>query len=78
MVYDDGTGYYGVYYQADGSVTGYTKYELTTYEHYYKYIGKIICCEFSDVPPSPGQMWAPTFVYPTLGLGQYNKDNEWG
>lgn len=78
VVYDDGKGYYGVYCQADGSVTSYTKDELKTYNSYDKYIGKIICCEFSDVPTSPGQMWAPTLVYPTLGLGEYNKDNEWG
>lgn len=78
VVYSDGKGYYGVYCQADGTVTGYTKDELKTYNSYDKYIGKIICCEFSDVPTSPGQMWAPTLVYPTLGLGEYNKDNEWG
>ena len=78
VVYDDGKGYYGVYCQADGSVTGYTKDELKTYDSYDKYIGKIICCEFSDGPASPGKMWAPTLVYPTLGLGDYNKDNGWG
>ena len=78
VVYNDGKGYYGVYCQADGSVTSYTKDELKTYNSYDKYIGKIICCEFSDGPTSPGQMWAPTLVYPTLGLGEYNKDNEWG
>lgn len=78
VVYNDGKGYYGVYCQADGSVTSYTKDELKTYNSYDKYIGKIICCEFSDVPTSPGQMWTPTLVYPTLGLGEYNKDNEWG
>lgn len=78
VVYDDGKGYYGVYCQADGAVTGYTKDELKTYDSYEKYKGKILCCEFSDDPKSPGQMWTPTFVYPTLGLGQYNKDNEWG
>ena len=78
VVYNDGKGYYGVYCQADGSVTSYTKDELKTYNSYDKYIGKIICCEFSDVPTSPGQMWAPTLVYHTLGLGEYNKDNEWG
>lgn len=78
VVYNDGKGYYGVYCQADGSVTGYTKDELSTYDNYNNYIGKIICCEFSDAPTSPGQMWAPTLVYPTLGLSEYNKDNEWG
>lgn len=78
VVYDDGKGYYGVYCQADGAVTGYTKDELKTYDHYNKYKGKIVCCEFSDDSRSPGQLWSPTNVYPTLGLGEYNKDNEWG
>ena len=78
VVYDDGKGYYGVYCQADGAVTGYTKDELKTYDFYKEYKGKIVCCEFSDDPRSPGQLWSPTIVYPTLGLGEYNKDNEWG
>ena len=78
VVCDDGKGYYGVYCQADGAVTGYTKDELKTYDHYNKYKGKIVCCEFSDDSRSPGQLWSPTNVYPTLGLGEYNKDNEWG
>ena len=64
VVYDDGKGYYGV--------------ELKTYDHYNEYKGKIVCCEFSDAPASPGKMWAPTIVYPTLGLGDYNKNNGWG
>lgn len=78
VVYDDGKGYYGVYCQADGAVTGYTKDELKTYDHYNEYKGKIVCCEFSDATASPGKMWAPTIVYPTLGLGDYNKNNGWG
>ncbi len=78
VVYDDGKGYYGVYCQADGTVVGYTKDELTNYDWYNSYKGKIVCCEFSDDPRSPGQIWSPTYVYPTLGLGEYNKDNEWG
>lgn len=78
VVYDDGKGYYGVYCQADGAVTGYTKDELKTYDHYNEYKGKIVCCEFSDAPASPGKMWAQTIVYPTLGLGDYNKNNGWG
>lgn len=78
VVYDDGKGYYGVYCQADGTVVGYTKDELTNYDRYNSYKGKIVCCEFSDDSRSPGQLWSPTNVYPTLGLGEYNKDNEWG
>ena len=42
VVYDDGKGYYGVYCQADGAVTGYTKDELKTYDSYNKYKGKIL------------------------------------
>ena len=78
VVYDDGKGYYGVYCQVDGTVVGYTKDELKTYIHYDKYKGKVVCCDFSDDPRSPGKLWSPTNVYPTLGLGDYNKDNGWG
>lgn len=42
VVYSDGKGYYGVYCQADGTVTGYSNKEVTGYETVYvKNIGNI-------------------------------------
>lgn len=70
VVYSDGKGYYGVYCQADGTVTGYSNKEVTGYETYYgTNIGKVICDVTADVTdPDEPVPWTKTAVYYGLGL----------
>lgn len=70
VVYSDGKGYYGVYCQADGTVTGYSNKEVTGYETVYvKNIGKILCDSNADVTdPTATLPWTPTVVRANLGL----------
>lgn len=70
VVYSDGKGYYGVYCQADGTVTGYSKKEVTGYETAYaKNIGKVICDATADeTSPTAMLPWTPTVVRASLGL----------
>lgn len=70
VVYSDGKGYYGVYCQADGTVTGYSNKEVTGYETYYvTNIGKVICDVTADVTdPDEPVPWTKIAVYFGLGL----------
>ena len=70
VVYSDGKGYYGVYCQADGTVTGYSNKEVTGYETYYvKNIGKVICDVTADVADQTEVLpWTKAGVYYGLGL----------
>lgn len=70
VVYSNGKGYYGVYNQADGTVTGYSNKEVTGYESSYdKYIGKVICDLTADVTDQTEPVpWTRTAVYYALGL----------
>lgn len=70
VVYSDGKGYYGVYCQADGTVTGYSNKEVTGYETVYdKNIGKVLCDSNADVTdPTATLPWTPTVVRANLGL----------
>lgn len=70
VVYSDGKGYYGVYCQADGTVTGYSNKEVTGYEAYYgDNIGTVICDSNADVTdPTESVPWNPMVVRANLGL----------
>lgn len=70
VVYKDGKGYYGVYCQADGTVTGYSDKEVKGYETAYaKNIGKVICDATADVTSTTETLpWTPTVVRASLGL----------
>lgn len=71
VVYSDGNGYYGVYCQADGSVSAYK--ELTGYEgKYSSYIGKIVCDKNADSNDLYESQWAPLWVYNNLGVKGYD------
>lgn len=70
VVYSDGKGYYGVYCQADGTVTGYSDKEVKGYETAYaKNIGKVICDATADVTSTTETLpWTPTMVRLNLGI----------
>lgn len=71
VVYSDGKGYYGVYCQADGTVSAYK--ELTGYEGYYsRYIGKIVCDKNADSNDLNEPLWVPLLVYNNLGVKGYD------
>ena len=73
VVYKDGKGYYGVYCQANGSVSAYSEKELTGYELAYSdYIGKIVCAKTADSNDPQESMWVPIIVYNTLGVKGYD------
>lgn len=73
VVYKDGKGYYGVYCQANGSVSAYSKKELTGYEKWYsKYIGKIVCDKTADSNDPYKSQWIPLIVYNNLGVEGYD------
>ena len=73
VVYKDGKGYYGVYCQANGSVSAYSEKELTGYELAYSdYIGKIVCAKTADSNDPVESMWVPIIVYNTLGVKGYD------
>lgn len=73
VVYKDGKGYYGVYCQANGSVSAYSKKELTGYERWYSdYIGKIVCDKTADSNDPYKSQWAPIIVYNSLGVEGYD------
>lgn len=71
--YKDGKGYYGVYCQANGSVSAYSKKELTGYERWYSdYIGKIVCDKTADSNDPYESQWIPLIVYNNLGVEGYD------
>ena len=73
VVYKDGKGYYGVYCQANGSVSAYSKKELTGYETKYSdYIGKIVCDKNADSNDLYESLWVPLWVYYNLGVKGYD------
>ena len=73
VVYKDGKGYYGVYCQANGSVSAYSKKELTGYERWYSdYIGKIVCDKTADSNDPYESQWIPLIVYNNLGVEGYD------
>ena len=71
VVYSDGKGYYGVYCQADGTVSAYK--ELAGYESCYSsYIGKIVCEKNADSNDKNESLWVPLWVYYNLGVKGYD------
>ena len=73
VVYKDGKGYYGVYCQANGSVSAYSEKELTGYERWYSdYIGKIVCEKNADSNDPYQSQWVPLIVYNNLGVEGYD------
>ena len=73
VVYKDGKGYYGVYCQANGSVSAYSEKELKGYERWYSdYIGKIVCEKNADSNDPYQSQWVPLLVYNNLGVDGYD------
>ena len=73
VVYKDGKGYYGVYCQANGSVSAYSEKELKGYERWYSdYIGKIVCEKNADSNDPYQSQWVPLLVYNNLGVEGYD------
>ena len=69
VVYSDGKGYYGVYCQADGTVTGYSDKEVKGYDFYKNSIGRVICDATADVTSTTETLpWTPTMVRLNLGI----------
>lgn len=69
VVYSDGKGYYGVYCQADGTVTGYSDKEVKGYDFYKNNIGRVICDATADVTSTTETLpWTPTMVRLNLGI----------
>lgn len=73
-VYSNGKGYYGVFCKEDGSMTAFTKNELTTYSTYASYDGKVICTALSEPngqDDTVRNLWAKGTVFYNLGIAGY-------
>lgn len=70
VVYYDGKGYYGIYCQVDGTITGYTKDEVKNYDsNYSHYIGRVVCdATAAKTDPTAQVPWNRALVYANLGL----------
>ena len=71
VVYSNGAGQYGIFCQEDGTVTGYTKNEVTEYDNEYfaVYRDKIIAMEFEGTL-APGKVFTKELMYRSLGIKQ--------
>lgn len=74
IVYYDGKGYYGVFYKDDGAITAYNKDELTSYDTYTQYDGKVICTTLAETNKQDNtvrNIWAKGTVFYNLGIDGY-------
>lgn len=73
-VYYNGKGYYGVFCKEDGSMTAFTKDELTSYDTYKSLDGKVICTTLSEPngqDDTVRKLWAKGTVFYSLGIAGY-------
>ena len=86
-VYNDGNGYIGIFCKDDGSMEAFKEDEVTNYQGYSSYFGKIICMNTVDshtpnrgdesgTPTQTKDYFSKNNLYFSLGIDGYQPD-EW-